>query len=207
MSITVGIAGITGKFAKRFVSHLLKQDGVSIRGYCRDPSKVPEAISSSPQVTIFKGDALDNEAIRTFVTGSDVVVCCYLGDDTLMVDGQKALIDSCEESQVPRYVASDWALDYTKLKLGELFPKDPMIHVKAYLDTKKVQGVHIHVGGFMEPIFSSFFNIFDPSTNTFRYWGDGSEIMEGTTYENAAEFTAAVVVDPKATGIIRCKSN
>ncbi|KAF4770833.1 hypothetical protein HAV15_013195 [Penicillium sp. str.  len=203
MSITVAIAGITGKFAKRLVFHLLKQDGVSVRGYCRDPSKVPEAVSSSPQVALFKGDAFEKEAIRTFVTGSDVVVCCYLGDDKLMVDGQKALIDACEESQVPRYVASDWALDYTKLKLGELFPKDPMIHVKAYLDTKKVQGVHIHIGGFMEPIFSSFFNIFDPQTNTFRYWGDGSEVMEGTTYENAAEFTAAVVVDPKATGIIR----
>lgn len=69
-------------------------------------------------------------------------------------------------------------MDYTKLKLGELFPKDPVIHVKAYLETKKVQGVHILIGGFMEPIFSPFFHIFDPSTNIFRYWGNGDEVME-----------------------------
>jgi hypothetical protein len=204
MTFTVGIAGITGKFAKSLASHNLNRSDVAIRGYCRDPSKVSETIAS-PQVTLIKGDAFDQDAIRNFVNSCDVVVCCYLGDDKLMVDGQKALIDACEEFNVSRYVASDWALDYTKLKLGELFPKDPMIHVKAYLETKKVQGVHILIGGFMEPIFSPFFNIFDPSPNTFRYWGNGDEVMEGTTYDNAAEFTAAVALDPKATGHVRCK--
>ncbi|KAJ5453561.1 uncharacterized protein N7458_004517 [Penicillium daleae] len=203
MTFTVGIAGITGKFAKRLTSHILKHPDVAIRGYCRNPSKVSEVIASSSQVTLLKGHAFDYGAIREFVNTCDVVVCCYLGDDKLMVDGQKALIDACEECNVPRYVASDWALDYIKLKLGELFPKDPMIHVKGYLETKKVQAVHILIGGFMEPIFSPFFNIFDPSTNTFRYWGNGDEVMEGSSYDNAAEFTAAVILDPKATGIVR----
>ncbi|KAJ6028744.1 hypothetical protein N7540_004320 [Penicillium herquei] len=199
MTITVGIAGITGKFAKRLVSHLLKQHDLTIRGYCRDPSKVPETISSSAQVTLFEGDAFNKDALTVFAKGCDVIVCCYLGDDKLMVDGQKMLIDVCDECEVPRYIASDWALDYTKLKLGELFPKDPMIHVKAYAETKKVQGVHILIGGFMEPIFSPFFNIYDPQSQTLRFWGSGDEPMEGTTYDNAAEFTAAVAVDQKAT--------
>ncbi|KAK1149586.1 hypothetical protein N8T08_005135 [Aspergillus melleus] len=203
MTTTVGIAGITGKFAKRLVSHILKRPDVAIRGYCRDPSKVPETISSSSQVTLIQGDAFNKDAITTFAKSCDVIVCCYLGDDKLMVEGQKMLIDACDECDVPRYVASDWALDYTKLKLGELFPKDPMIHVKAYLETKTVQGVHILIGGFMEPIFSPFFNIYDPQSQTFRFWGSGEEVMEGTTYDNAAEFTAAVTVDEKAVGVLK----
>lgn len=205
MAITVGVAGITGRFAKRLVSHLLKRSDVVIRGYCRDPSKVPQPISSSSQVTLIKGDAFDRDAIRTFTKTCNVIVCCYLGDDNLMVDGQKMLIDACDEFQVPRYIASDWALDYTKLELGELFPKDPMIHIKAYLDSKKVRGVHILIGGFMEPVFGPLFDIFDAQSNTFRYWGDGDEVMEGTTYDNAAEFTAVVAVDANATGVLRCK--
>ena len=32
-----------------------------------------------------------------------------------MVDGQKTLIDCCIEAGVPRYVASDWCLDYRDL--------------------------------------------------------------------------------------------
>lgn len=75
-----------------------------------------------------------------------------------------------------------------------------MIHVKGYLETKKVQGVHILIGGFMEPNFIPFFNIFDPSSNASRYWGNGDEVMQGTTYDNAV-----VTLDPKATGIVRCK--
>lgn len=80
-----------------------------------------------------------------------------------------------------------------------------MIHVREYLATKqKVKGVHILVGGFMEPVLSPFFNTLDPQTNTFRYWGEGDEVMEGTTYDNAAEFTVAVARDTTATGIVRC---
>ncbi|GJP88483.1 hypothetical protein CBS115989_8528 [Aspergillus niger] len=203
----VGIAGITGKFARRLVTHLLDagDDSLTIRGYCRSPSKLPDFVKLSPKLEIIKGAAFDQDAIATFVQGYDVVVCYYLGDDKLTVDGQKLLIDACESANVPRYVASDWALDYTKLKLGELFPKDPMIHVKNYLDTekKKVSGVHILIGGFMEPIFSPFFNIVDVQTNTFRYWGDGNEIMEGTTYDDAAKYTAKVVLDPEAKGVLK----
>ncbi|KAL7655674.1 hypothetical protein ACMYSQ_007616 [Aspergillus niger] len=203
----VGIAGITGKFARRLLTHLLDagDDSLTIRGYCRNPSKLPDSVKTSPKLEIIEGAAFDQDAIATFVQGCDVVVCCYLGDEKLMVDGQKLLIDACESANVPRYVASDWALDYTKLKLGELFPKDPMIHVKNYLDmdNKKVAGVHILIGGFMEPIFSPFFNIVDTQTNTFRYWGDGNDIMEGTTYDDAAKYTAKVVLDPEAKGVLK----
>ncbi|CEN60825.1 hypothetical protein ASPCAL03258 [Aspergillus calidoustus] len=82
-----------------------------------------------------------------------------------------------------------------------------MIHVKAYLDAKEsVAGVHILIGGFMEPIFSPFFDIVDVQSNTFRYCGDGNEMMEGTTYDDAAKYTAKVVLDSTANGVLKCKS-
>ncbi|KAI1451313.1 nmrA-like family protein [Annulohypoxylon moriforme] len=202
MPITVGIAGITGKFARELTSILIKNPNVTIKGYCRDPSKVPEYISS--KITLVKGDAYDKPAIQTFVTGCDVVVCCYLGDPKLMVEGQKLLIDACAAEGVPRYVASDWSINYNKLKLGELFPKDPMIHVKAYLDAQdKVKGVHILVGMFVEGFFGSHFGIYDDATTTFKYWGTGDEIWEGSTYRNAAEYTAAICLDKDAVGTLK----
>lgn len=126
---------------------------------------------------------------------------------TSTVDGQKLLVDACDdEPSVTRYVANYWALDYTNLEPGQLFPKDPMIHVKAYLETKQnVAGLHILAGGFMEPVFSPFFNIFDPESNTFRYWGEGDEITEGITYDDVARFIAAVVANSKASGILKCE--
>lgn len=208
MTITVGLAGITGKFGRLLASKLLQKPDVVLRGYCRDPKKVIAPIASSSQVQLFQGEAYDDDKIRSFVKGCDVVVCAYLGDGKLMVDGQKKLIDGCEAEAVPRFVASDWSLDYTKLELGEFFAKEPMQHVKAHLEAQKnVKGVHILIGAFMEVIFGPFFQAFDPASKTFKYWGDGTEAWEGTTYENAAEYTAAIVTDPSATGIQKCKTN
>ncbi|KAI2462791.1 nmrA-like family protein [Annulohypoxylon bovei var. microspora] len=200
MSVTVGIAGITGKFARELTSILLKNSNVTIKGYCRDPSKVPQSFSS--KVQLVKGDAYDEPAIRSFVAGCDIVVCCYLGEPKLMVDGQKFLIDACAAEGVPRYVASDWSFDYTKLKLGQLFPKDAMILVKAYLDAQdKVKGVHILVGMFTDGFFGPRFGLYDAATTSLKYWGTGDEVMEGTTYRNAAEYTASVCLDKDAVGI------
>lgn len=169
-SLTVGIAGITGKFARCVVGHLLKNPHVKIQGYCRDPSKLPAALTSSPRVRVTQGLSDDQQALRTFAKGSDVVICCYLGANDLMVDGQKSLIDACESQGVPRYIASDYSLDFTKLELGQLPAKDPMKHFQEYLDTKKsVQGTHVLIGIFMETFFTSFFNGWHPEDNSFSY--------------------------------------
>lgn len=205
-SINVGIAGITGKFARSVVRSLLKNPEVKIQGYCRDPSKLPSTLLSSPRVSITQGQSDDRTALASFVKGCDVVVCCYLGDHSLMIDGQKLLIDACEAEGVRRYLASDYTLDFTKLQLGDLPPKDPMKHVKAYLETmESVQGVHVLIGIFMQTFFSSFFGMWKPEDTSFNYWGTGEDIWESTTYENAAEFVAAVAQDPNAVGTQRCK--
>ncbi|KAI4871162.1 nmrA-like family protein [Hypoxylon rubiginosum] len=200
MSLTVGIAGITGKFARELTAALFQYPEITVKGYCRDPSKVPQSFAS--KVELVKGDAFDTSAIRSFAAGCDVVVCCYLGDPKLMTDGQKLLIDACAAEGVPRYVSSDWSLDYSKLELGQLFPKDPMIRVKAYLDAQdKVKGVHVLVGGFMDVMLSPMFGTWDDASTTFKYWGTGDEIWECTAYQNAAEYTAAVCADKNAVGI------
>ncbi|CAI7616491.1 unnamed protein product [Penicillium crustosum] len=184
MSITVGIAGITGKFARLVGNHLSKSPNVQIRGFCRNASKLPQQFRESPRVTIVQGESSDLETLRSFV------------------EGQKLLVDACELENVGRYVASDYCLDFTKLELGQHPAKDPMKHVKAYLDGKKnVQGVHVLIGAFMETFWSGYFGVFDPKEIKFSFYGDGDEIWESTTYQTAAEYVAAVALDQNAVGL------
>lgn len=204
-SITVGIAGITGKFARLLALRLVAiSPQVKLRGLARDPSK----IDASPlrNVELYQGDAFEADKVRRFVRGTDVVVCCYLGDDHLMIEGQKVLIDIAEEEHVPRYIASDWSLDWTKLEMGELFAKEPCQRIHAYLAEKKsIQGIHILIGGFTDVLYAPFFQIWDQHTLTFNYWGTGDEVWECTSYMNSAQYTAAVCLDPEAVGVLRCK--
>jgi nucleoside-diphosphate-sugar epimerase len=163
MTFTVGVAGITGKFARSVVRNLLEKPDVKIRGYCRDPSKLSSSLRSSPRVHVTQGKADDAAAVRSFVKSSNVVLCAYLGNDKLMIDGQKALIDACEAEGVPRYIASDYSLDYRKLEYGQLASKDPMKDIERYLQTKKTQGVHVLIGIFMDTFWSRFFQVWQCS--------------------------------------------
>lgn len=200
---TIGIAGITGKFGRSVARHLLATNPeLSLRGYCRNPAKLPSTLSSSSRVTIHQGNSDDPAAVRGFVKGCDVVICSYLGDNTLMTDGQRVLIDACEAEKVKRYVASDYSLDFTKLEYGQLFVKDPMKRVKEYLETKHhVRGVHVLIGVFMETFWSRFFGVWNGRENKLRFWGDGDEKWESTTYDNAAQYVAAVALDESAVGV------
>ena len=202
---TIAIAGISGKLGQLVARHVLGTSKANIRGFCRDKSKVPSDIASDPHVSLIEGQSNDGEAVQKAVHGSDVVICCYLGPDDLMLNGQKLLIDIAVSEKVPRYIASDYTLDYTKLELGQLPSKDPMIEIKKYLEEKPIKGVHIFIGCFTETGWVIVG--FDPKNYVFNHWGTGDEKWDFTTYDTAAQYTAAVALDPKASGVLKCKSS
>lgn len=204
-TFTVGIAGLTGKFSGLVASFLLQRPNVILRGYVRDPTKLSLSLSSDARVHITQGEAYDVSAARAFAQGCDVVVCGYLGDDRLMTEGQKVLIDACEAKGVPRYIASDYSLDFTKLKKGQLFPKDPMIEVKEYLDGTRVEGVHVLIGVYMDTFFSPYLQVWDGKEKKLSFWGEEGEVWESTSYKTTAEFVAAVALDTEAVGVKKCR--
>jgi hypothetical protein len=206
MPFNVAIAGISSRLAREVASELLKQPCVRIRGSSRDVEKLPPFLTGCASVTLIQSRPNDREILRSLVKGCDVVICCYYADNETMVEAQKLLIDLCEQEKVPRYIASDYTADYTKLDWGDIVIKDPMKHVNAYLLSQPhVKGVHILVGLLMET-FWAYFNVWDPKENKVRYWGTGNEEWELTTYHTTAQYVAAVVLDSGATGIKKCKA-
>ncbi|KAJ5568361.1 nmrA-like family protein [Penicillium hetheringtonii] len=191
MTITVGVAGITGK-----ICPVGREEPVQ---FTRHPdscfSENPFGCLSS------KGDSTDLETLQCFSRGCKVVTCCYLGDNDFMTKGQKLLVDACELENVSRYIARDYCLDFTKLELGQHPAKDPMKHVKAHLETKKnVKGVHMLIGAFMGTFLSGYFGVWDQEVFKLNYYGTGDELWESTTYDPAAQHVAAVANDRNAVG-------
>lgn len=208
MSVTiVVIAGLTGKLGRSIASNLLRNHPeIKIHGIVRSLDKVDQAIRQSPKVALFQAGAFDNEALRRGLKNASVCICCYLGDNDLMTDGQKSLIDACIDEKVARYIASDWSMDYRGLEFGQHPLKDPMKHIQAYLEEKEgldqIKGVHVLNGGFMDIILAPFVGFLLPELNTFNYWGTGDEQIDLTTYDDAATFTAEVAADSSAAGFL-----
>jgi NAD(P)H-binding len=201
MAITVGVAGITGKFGTLVAQSLLQTPDIKLRCYCRNKSKVPALITNES-----RADIHDVNSLRKFVGGCNVVICAYLGDNEVMIEGQKGLVDACEAECVPRYIASDYCFDFTKLAYNEHPAKDPMKIIKEYVESKpNVKGVHLLIGAFMNTFWSQYFGVWDPQSEMLSYWGSGKEKWESTSLWNAAKFVTAVALDTKAVGLQKCE--
>jgi len=210
---TITIAGFTGKMARLITAALLRDHAeVKIHGICRSPSKVDPGISSHPNVTVFQAESSDTNALRRALSGTSACICCYLNlfDSDFMVAGQKVLIDACIAEAVPRYIASDWCMDFRGLAFGDHPAKNPMKAVHAYLDERESEGeikqVHILTAGFMEFYWASFLGYVDAEKGEFTYYGTGDEKLDMTTMRDAASFTAEVAIDPSANGFLNCES-
>ena len=130
---TVAIIGFTGKLAQLVTGHILRlSPEIQIRGYCRDKSKVSPSLSGHSRITTIEGQSNDLAALRNAVQGCDAIICCYLGSDDLMINGQKLLIDAAVAEKVPRIMVSDYTLDYRKLERGQLPSKDPIIRTRVF---------------------------------------------------------------------------
>jgi hypothetical protein len=203
----IAIVGFTGRMASLITSSLLKSHpNVEIHGISRSLAKIDKAISSNPRIKLFEASATDTTALRRGLANTSTCICCYLGDATLMTEGQKTLIDACIAEKVPRYMASDWSLDFRGLKLGDHPNKDPMKHIQAYLEEKtaEIKGVHVLNGAFMEVMWAPH-GFVNAAKGTFKYSGTGDEKLEMTTMEDCAKYTAEVAVDEEVDGFVNCE--
>lgn len=203
---TIAVVGVSGKMGRLLSAALLSHPNVQVHGICRNPSKIASDLSSNPNFKAFEASSDDSAALRRGLAGTSACICAYLGDNNLMVDGQKTLIDACIEEKVPRYIASDWSLDFRGLEMGQHPAKDPMKIIQAYLEEKeaegKIKGVHIINGCFMEVFWAPFVGFVNAKQGKFWYWGTGDEPIELTRYEDAANYTAEVALDPAANGFL-----
>jgi NAD(P)H-binding len=201
---TIAVAGVTGKLGRLITEHLLKRSDVKVHGICRTPSKLPDSLLSNSRLETFQAEATNSKAIRKALKDVDVTICCYLGDNRLMEDGQKILIDACIAESVSRYIASDYSLDFRKLSYGDHPAKDPMKHIQAYLEEKsdQIKAVHVLIGCFLEVPWRG---LLARSGKGLQYWGTGEERWTFTSYDNTAEYTAEVAMDPNVNGFLSCE--
>lgn len=73
------------------------------------------------------------------------------------------------------------------------------------LQRKSVKGVYLLIGALTNTFWSSWFGIWEPKDVSISFYGTGDEAWELTSYENATEFVATLVLDEKATGFQRYK--
>jgi len=202
MTKIILVAGATGNLGLRIVKALLNED-VEIRALVRsnsDLKKIEILQNLGVQVYTVKTWSLDE--LKTPCIGVSCVVSALAGLREVVIEAQKILLDAAIATGVPRFIPSDYSLDFTKFLYGENRNLDLRREFHEYLDKTSISATSIFNGAFSELLTNEMPMILFKQ-KMILYWGDAGYRWGFTTMDNTAQYTAKVAVDSSTPRYLR----
>lgn len=197
MDQTILVAGATGNLGGKIVKSLLKK-GATVNAVVRaetNPKKID--VLEAMGVKVFKIDLTDKNALVTVCKGVNCVVSALSGLEETIIDTQKILLDAAVEAGVPRFIPSDYSIDFTNLQAGQNRNLDLRRRFHQYMDQSPIQSTTIFNGVFMD-LLTGEMPLILFKIKRVLYWGKPHVKMDMTTTFNVADFTACVALDKNA---------
>jgi nucleoside-diphosphate-sugar epimerase len=196
------VAGATGNLGLRIVKALLNKDA-EIRVVVRSNSDI-EKIKELENlgVKIYMVSSWNLEELKTSCVGVSCVVSALAGLREVVIDAQKVLLDAAIATGVPRFIPSDYSLDFTKFSYGENRNLDLRREFHEYLDKTSITATSIFNGAFTELLINEMPMILFKQ-KMILYWGNKDHKLGFTTMDNTAEFTAKVALDSNTPRYLR----
>ena len=120
-----------------------------------------------------------------------------------MIGTQSALLSAAVRAGVPRFIPSDYAMDFTKLPPGLNRNLDLHRRFQDIVDAAPIRSTTILNGCFME-LLNGEAPLVLQKVHRILYWGDNpDQLMDFTTIDNIAEFTAEAAMDMNTPRMLR----
>ena len=196
------VAGATGNLGGKIVKALLAKN-VEVRAIVRletDIKKIKDLEQKG--VRVFQVDTSNKFEISKNCIGAHCVVSALAGLKETVIDTQKIFLDAAVEASVQRFIPSDYSSDFTNLKEGQNRNLDFRRKFHEYLDKTPIKATTIFNGPFMD-LLTTDMPLILFKRKWILCWGNANQILEFTTTENVAEFTAAVAVDENTPRYLR----
>jgi nucleoside-diphosphate-sugar epimerase len=194
MEQTILVAGATGNLGGRIVRALVDR-GAEIRVIVRkssDQGKIRQLETLG--VKVYRVNNWNVEELAKACNGVTCVVSALAGLRDVIIDAQKVLVDAAIAAGVPRFIPSDYSLDFTKFSDGENRNLDLRREFHHYLDSTSISSTTIFNGAFMDLLTGQMPVIFFKQ-KLVLYWGDSDNRWDFTTMDDTAAFTANVAMD------------
>ena len=197
MQKTILVAGATGNLGERIVKALIDL-GAEVRVLVRsnsDPLKIAKLESYG--AAVFKTDLYNLAEVTKACEGVTCVVSALAGLREVIIDTQKVLLDAAVAAGVPRFIPSDYSLDFTRFSPGENRNLDWRREFHTYLDQQPIAATTIFNGAFADMITGEMPLILFKQ-KLVLYWGNANHPMSFTTVANVATYTANAAMDSTA---------
>jgi uncharacterized protein YbjT (DUF2867 family) len=196
------VAGATGNLGAKIVDALLNH-GAHVRALVRlECSDEKIKMLHDRGVKVFQVDMLNADEISKACSGVDCVVSALSGLRDVVIDLQKTLLDGAVKAGVPRFIPSDYSLDFTKLAAGTNRNLDWRREFHTHLDAAPIQVTTVFNGAFMD-LLTTDMPLILYRFRRILYWGSPSVKMDMTTTDDVAEFTARAALDANTPRYLR----
>lgn len=199
---TIVLAGLGGDLGGRIARALIAQ-GVEVRALVRrtrgqGPRHAPE-IRGLTRVAVDYGDAA---ALAEACRGAACVVSALNGLAPVILEAQGRLLDAAVAAGVPRFIPSDFSLDFTKTRPGDNRNLDLRRTFMTRVDRSPIRATSILNGAFAD-LLTGQAPIILRAPRKVLYWGEADQPFDFTTKDDVARYTAATALDPAAPRILR----
>lgn len=188
------VAGATGHLGGKITNALLKtgeQIAILVRNGS-NPAKIQALAEQGAAVHVV--DLNNVAAVREACQGATCVVSALSGLRHVIVDTQRALLEGSIQAGVPRFIPSDYSLDFKNLVPGKNRNLDWRMEFHQQVENMPIQITSIFNGAFMD-LLAGDMPLILPSMKRVLYWGNATVVMDLTTMDNVAEYTAQAALD------------
>lgn len=194
MKKIIVVVGATGHLGAKIVKALLAKD-VEVRAIVRletETKKIKDLEQKG--VKVFQVDTSNKSEISKHCIGGHCLISALAGLEETVIDAQKIFLDAAVQANVPRFIPSDYSSDFTNLKEGQNRNLDFRRKFHEYIAQTSIKATTIFNGPFMDLLITDMPLILFKQKKILC-WGNANQIIEFTTIDNVAEFTAAAAVD------------
>jgi uncharacterized protein YbjT (DUF2867 family) len=196
------VAGATGDLGGRIVRALLNK-GAVVRAIVRSSTNSEKIdLLETLGVKVYKVNNWNEGELAKALSGASCVVSVLAGLREVIIDAQKVLLDAAITAGVPRFIPSDFSLDFTKFAHGENRNLDLRREFHQYLDSTTISSTTIFNGAFADLLTGQMPVIFFKQ-KLVLYWGDADKHWSFTTMDNTATYTANAALDTSTPRCLR----
>ncbi|WP_372469575.1 NmrA family NAD(P)-binding protein [Xanthomonas dyei] len=199
------VAGATGDLGCR-IAFALKEQGATVVALVRQGAgKDRVAALQDRNIKVQYVEINDASALREALENAACVVSALNGLEDVMLGQQGKLLHAAVSAGVPRFIPSDFSLDYTKTRPGDNRNLDLRRRFRDQLDATPIAATSVLCGGFLELLEGSA-RLVVPGRRVMHF-GDAHQQLDFTAKDDVASYTAAAALDSTAPRDLRIAGN
>ena len=188
------LAGATGRLGG-LIARSLRDRGARVRAIVRPGTAPGKALQLRQSgVAIAEADYGNAAQLARACEGGSCVVSALAGLRDVIVDAQTQLLEAAVAAGVPRFIPSDFAIDFYKMPDGGNRNLDLRREFAARLDAASISATSV-LNGMFADLLTGQAPFIIRRIRRVVYWEDADQPMDFTTIEDTAAYTAAAALD------------